>query len=229
MKKTSTLSNVTTRLELIAKTVNQELFHNEIHDKIIFNVQSKGRKKCYGWLTKEKVWKVNGKKKEEFREINICSEHLDEPKQVVSTLIHEMVHAYNAERNIEDTATNGRHNKKFGNKAEQIGFKVEHSKRHGYAHTSIIPKSNLDKFVLNLNLKKGDFETVEKLELDIQKAQELFMEAGHQIKQNFRVSEHLNLPDRKIALEKNLKQYNNEYRKEEGKESFTFKIVKLQI
>ena len=158
MKKTSTLSNVTTRLELIAKTVNQELFHNEIHDKIIFNVQSKGRKKCYGWLTKEKVWKVNGKKKEEFREINICSEHLDEPKQVVSTLIHEMVHAYNAERNIEDTATNGRHNKKFGNKAEQIGFKVEHSKRHGYAHTSIIPKSNLDKFVLNLNLKKGDFE-----------------------------------------------------------------------
>ena len=69
-----------------------------------------------------------------------------------------MVHAYNAERNIDDTASNGRHNKKFGNKAEEIGFKVEHSERHGYAHTSIVPKSDLDKFVISLNLKKNDFE-----------------------------------------------------------------------
>tara|TARA_B100000686_G_C16568389_1_gene851555 strand:+ start:29 stop:643 length:615 start_codon:yes stop_codon:yes gene_type:complete len=152
------LSKITNRLETIAQKVNKELFKNEIKDRIIFNVQSKGRRNCYGWLTLQKVWKVNGKKKEEFREINICSEFLDDSKQVVSTLIHEMVHAYNAERNISDCATNGYHNKKFGNKAESIGFKVEHSKRHGYAHTSIIPKSNLDKFVLSLNLKKNDFE-----------------------------------------------------------------------
>lgn len=157
MKQVS-LSNVTTKLEEIAKRVNKDLFNNEIKDKIIFNVQSKGRKKVYGWMTVGKVWRVNGKKKEEFREINICSEFLDDSKTVVSCLIHEMVHAYNAERGIDDTASNGRHNKKFGNKAEEIGFKVEHSERHGYAHTSIVPKSDLDKFVISLNLKKNDFE-----------------------------------------------------------------------
>ena len=44
MKQVS-LSNVTTKLEELAKRVNKDLFNNEIKDKIIFNVQSKGRKK----------------------------------------------------------------------------------------------------------------------------------------------------------------------------------------
>ena len=73
---------------------------------------------------------------------------------------------------------------------------------------------------------KGDIEAMQKIDNDIQKAKELYTEADRQIRMNSRVSEYLNLPDRKIALEKNLKQYNTEYKKENGDNSFTFKIVK---
>tara|TARA_R110000824_G_scaffold213962_2_gene400229 strand:+ start:230 stop:886 length:657 start_codon:yes stop_codon:yes gene_type:complete len=159
IKKTNLeLSDVTKKLEAIATIVNKKIFKNEIKEKIIFNVQSRGRRKnCYGWLTVDKVWRST---ENIFREINICSEILNDSREVVATLIHELVHAYNAERDIDDCASNGYHNKKFGNKAESIGFKIDHSKRHGYAHTSIVDGSELDKFVLSLNLKKSDFSLV---------------------------------------------------------------------
>jgi len=60
-------------------------------------------------------------------------------------------------------------------------------------------------FVANVH----DEWQVEVLEEEAPRLGELGVQA-----MNTRVSEYLNLPDRKIALEKNLKQYNNEYKKE---------------
>ena len=127
--------------------LNEEFFENELSRPTI-TIQSTPR--AYGHFSlREDTWvsKLGG-----THEINIGAGTLSRPiEEVVSTLLHEMVHYYNYERGIQDCSRgNTYHNRKFREEAERRGLNVEHSDKYGWSHTS--PSDLLLDFVLENDL-----------------------------------------------------------------------------
>jgi hypothetical protein len=96
--------------------------------------------KAWGHTTIAKVWapsKREDEKASQF-EIMISGENLRRgATHVVGTLLHEAAHARNLGNGILDTDTNGRHNRKFADKAEEHGLTVTEAGWHGFALTSL--------------------------------------------------------------------------------------------
>lgn len=96
-------------------------------------------KGAYGWMTTKKVWK--NQDGIESYELNICAEFMDRPlEELVGTLLHEMVHIYDAERGIKDCSRGGYfHNKNFKETAENHGLVCNETsdKRVGYGYTTL--------------------------------------------------------------------------------------------
>lgn len=92
MKELVKYSRVTGYLEKLYRELNQDKFNGELEEPVI-TIQSTPR--CCGHVTVGKVWKIDGQE-EQFRyELNIGAGTLDRPiENVVSTLLHEMVHIY---------------------------------------------------------------------------------------------------------------------------------------
>lgn len=86
-------------------------------------------------------------------EINICAEFLDQGiYEVVSTLLHEMVHHYNNMKGIDDCSRGGNyHNKKFRDEAVKRGLKVTYDTKYGYSFTELDNKSK--EIIDDLNYK----------------------------------------------------------------------------
>ena len=72
-------------------------------------------------------------------EVLIAGQRLaDGPDGVLSTLIHEAVHAYCQQNDIKETSRQGRyHNKKFANLARDFGLDVQELGGHGLSNTSL--------------------------------------------------------------------------------------------
>lgn len=71
-------------------------------------------------------WKVDD---ENFDEITLTAERMnDAPEQIATTLLHEMIHAYNRRvTKKRDTSANGYHlHRVFGREAEKRGLRVEY-------------------------------------------------------------------------------------------------------
>lgn len=98
----------------------------------IIVIQTGGRKKnTLGWHWRNR-WQAGT---EQPAEITVVAESLDRTfYQVITTLIHEMVHHANNLLGVEDVSSNQYHNKKFANLAEQVGLVVEKGPR-GFAYT----------------------------------------------------------------------------------------------
>ena len=79
------------------------------------------------------------KKDDGFYEINLCAEYLSRPfEQVAETLLHEMVHLFNLQENVQDTSRGGTyHNKKYKDAAEAHGLTVEKDKKYGWNKTKL--------------------------------------------------------------------------------------------
>ena len=89
MKETVKTSRVSGYLEKMYRQLNADKFNNELEEPVI-TIQSTPR--AYGHVTCGKVWKS---KDSERYELNIGAGTLDRPiENVVSTLLHEMVHRY---------------------------------------------------------------------------------------------------------------------------------------
>lgn len=89
MKELVKISRVSGMLEKMYRQLNQDKFNGELEDPII-TIQSTPR--AYGHVTCGKVWKS---KYIARYELNIGAGTLDRPiENVVSTLLHEMVHIY---------------------------------------------------------------------------------------------------------------------------------------
>lgn len=74
-------------------------------------------------------------------EIMISGENLRRGAvHVAATLLHEAAHARNLQAGILDTDTNGRHNVKFKDRAEEHGLTVENVGWHGWTGTSLSPE-----------------------------------------------------------------------------------------
>ena len=147
MKQLTSYNRVAGYLNKIFDLLNEEFFENELSRPTI-TIQSTPR--AYGHFSlREDTWvsKLGG-----THEINIGAGTLSRPiEEVVSTLLHEMVHYYNYERGVQDCSRgNTYHNRKFKEEAERRGLLVEHSDKYGWSHTS--PSDLLLDFVLENDL-----------------------------------------------------------------------------
>lgn len=79
-------------------------------------------KSRYGHFMRE-AWRNEGRR---TAEIVLNAAYLDHPAEdVMTTLLHEMAHAYANENNIWDTSRNGRyHNRRFGELAVRLGAHI---------------------------------------------------------------------------------------------------------
>lgn len=145
MKETTKTSRTTAYLEKIFRTCNEHYFNNELIEPII-TIQS--TPKAYGHVTVNKVWK---RKNENTYELNIGAGTLNRPiENVVSTMLHEMVHIYNLQKGIQDTSRGGSyHNKKFKDKAESVDLKISYHDKYGWTITE--PTVKLLEFILEKN------------------------------------------------------------------------------
>ena len=125
-------SQVVEYLEKIFCTLNQDKFEGKQVTPVI-TIQSTPR--AYGHVTVDKVWK-NAFVGEQY-ELNIGAGTLNRPiENVVSTMLHEMVHLYHLMHDIKDCSRGCTyHNKKFKEKAESVGLLIEHDARVGWAIT----------------------------------------------------------------------------------------------
>ena len=145
MKETTKTSRTAGYLEKIFRDLNTDYFKNELEEPII-TIQS--TKRAYGHVSVAKAWK----RKDDWRhELNLGAESLDRPiENVVTTIMHEMVHLHNIAHNIQDCSRGGMyHNRKFRDEAERHALHVEHHPAYGWTITS--PTEEL----LNYIIEKG--------------------------------------------------------------------------
>lgn len=132
MKETVKTSRVAGYLEKMYRQLNADKFNNELEECIITIQNTPG---AYGHVTCARVWKSKDCSR---YELNIGASTLDRPiENVVSTLLHEMVHIYNLMNDIQDCSRNGTyHNRKFKEKAESVGLIIDKDNKYGWTITS---------------------------------------------------------------------------------------------
>jgi len=134
MNKTS-LQQVIGKLENLFSKFNEHFYNGELQSPVI-TASPDHTKGAYGWCTGWKAWK--DEKDGGFYEINLCAEYLSRPfLDVCETLIHEMVHLYNLQKEVKDTSRGGTyHNVKFKDAAVAHGLTVEKTKS-GWSKTAL--------------------------------------------------------------------------------------------
>ena len=147
MKELTTYTRAISYVNRIYNLLNDEFFESVL-SKPTITIQS--TPKAYGHFTmREDTWvsKIGN-----THEINIGAGTLARPiVEVVSTMLHEMVHYYNYVTGVRDCSRNNSyHNKRFRDAAESRGLVVNRSKTYGWAHTS--PSNRIVDFVQRHNL-----------------------------------------------------------------------------
>lgn len=142
MKETTKMSRAVGQLEHIYNALNQDFFEGELPTPII-TVQSKPG--TCGHFTTSKVWK---RKDDHTYELNIAAEVLNYPiEDTLDTMLHEMVHLYCRENDIQDTSRGGKyHNKRFKAEAEKRGLTCYQCGDAGWNTT---PGDNLIEYAMN--------------------------------------------------------------------------------
>jgi hypothetical protein len=129
------LSEIVSKLESLFDLLNTLYFEHKLPRPII-TVQSSP--KFFGHCSTKKIWKAGSEGEGEGQyEINIGAEFLNRPSEyTAATMLHEMVHLYCRENDLEETCQNGRyHNKLFKQECEARGLTVEYDRTNGYSTT----------------------------------------------------------------------------------------------
>lgn len=127
------LSEIVNKLENLFDMLNRLYFEGKLPRPII-TVQS--TPKAYGHCSTKKIWKKGEDGKDEGQyEINIGAEFLNRPSEyTAATMLHEMVHLYCRENDLEETCQGGRyHNKLFKQECEARGLVIEYDRTNGYS------------------------------------------------------------------------------------------------
>lgn len=94
--------------------------------------------KAWGHTTVDRVWSGKGVDEGTRYEIMISGENLRRGAiEVMATLLHEAAHAINLASGVRDCDVNGRHNRKFRERAEALGLDVVEVGWHGWTGTSL--------------------------------------------------------------------------------------------
>lgn len=105
-------------------------------DRPVITIAQGAKARAYGWVSVKPVWhEIEGEK--QAHELNISSEYLKrEFSEIVTTLMHEIVHLENIRNGVQDVARGGsRHNKKFSDCADahgMEGYKGDDYSKVGY-------------------------------------------------------------------------------------------------
>ncbi len=128
MKETTKMSRAVGQLEKMYNNINIDLFESALPIPII-TVQSKPG--TYGHATRGKIWE--NKDKSQY-EMNIAAEMLNcDIEEILDTLIHEMIHIYCREKNIQDVSRGGSyHNGRFKALAESKGLVCIKTPKYGW-------------------------------------------------------------------------------------------------
>lgn len=129
------LSEIVSKLESLFDMMNGLYFEGKLPRPII-TVQSSP--KFYGHCSTKKIWKKGADGEDEGQyEINIGAEFLNRPSEyTAATMLHEMIHLYCRENELDETCQNGRyHNKLFKQEAEARDMTVEYDRTNGYSTT----------------------------------------------------------------------------------------------
>jgi hypothetical protein len=149
--------------------LNKNFFKDKLELPMIL-IQSK-RKNILGTCSVDRIWinKANKKGKLAKYEITISAENLDRSdEEILTTLLHEMVHLYCSLNNIKDTSNNHvYHNKKFKEEAEKKGLNIEYAKTIGWSITTLKQdtKNLIKTFKINskvFDYYRKSFETAKK-------------------------------------------------------------------
>lgn len=156
MKELTKYNRVAGYLNKLFDMLNEDFFSGELERPVI-TIQSTPR--AYGHFTLYDAWSVKG---EGTKEINIGAGTLDRPiEEIISTLVHEMVHYLNCLRNIQDCSRGGTyHNRFFKEAAEAHGLHVAKSEKYGWSITS--PSDLLIEWILlndlaDIRLSRNEF------------------------------------------------------------------------
>lgn len=129
-----TLRGLIGAFEQAFQQANEYFYGGELETPVI-TIQQGAKERAYGWVTVGKVW--HEEKGGEYRELNISADYLNRDfLEVACTLLHEMIHIYNAQNGVQDTARRGiRHNQKFADAGAAHGmepYKGDDFDRVGY-------------------------------------------------------------------------------------------------
>lgn len=104
--------------------------------KTIITIQEAGRRNAYGWFG-QSFWK-DGVCEQGVHEINLSAEWMSrDVNGILETLLHEMVHLYNADNDVRDCTSGQYHNKHFKSAAAKFGLTAERTGNKGYAYTKL--------------------------------------------------------------------------------------------
>lgn len=130
------LSEIVKKLEGLFDLLNGLYFEGKLPRPVI-TVQS--TPKFYGHCSTKKIWKsgVEGEGEGQY-EINIGAEFLNRPSEnTAATMLHEMVHLYCRESDLDETCQKGRyHNKLFKQECEARDLEIGYDRAIGYSLTS---------------------------------------------------------------------------------------------
>lgn len=144
-------SEASAYLGFIFDELNEKYFNNELEPIVITIMTSL---KAYGhYVLRDDVWLI---KNTGYGEINIGAEWITRPiENVISTLVHEMVHYYCSTKGIKDTSARGMyHNKRFKIECEARGLIIAKHELYGWTLTT--PSNELKQWIN----EKG-FENIE--------------------------------------------------------------------
>ncbi|MEG1640818.1 MAG: SprT-like domain-containing protein, partial [Ruthenibacterium sp.] len=129
-------------LEKMFRALNAKYFDGVLEEPII-TIQSTPR--AYGHVTVGKAWR---KGQDNRHELNIGAGTLDRPiENIVATLLHEMVHLWNLQNDIQDCSRGGAyHNKKFRDAATARDLQISYDPKIGWSVTQ--PTSELCDFII---------------------------------------------------------------------------------
>ena len=127
----------------IFRALNADSFNGELEEPVI-TIQDTPT--AYGHVTVGKAWSV---KDERQRELNIAAGTLQRPiEEVAATMLHEMVHLYNLQHEIQDCSRGGTyHNKKFRDEAQKHMLTIERHEKYGWTVTK--PTEELIDYIIN--------------------------------------------------------------------------------
>lgn len=130
------LKNMQEVLEYGFEVLNKVYFDSAL-PPIVITIMSSPRSN--GHFTVNREWRVD---EERYHEINISAEHLDRPiEEIMSTLMHEMIHYHCSLHNIRDVSSNGRyHNGNFKAEAEKRALIISQAKYIGWSVTQPSPE-----------------------------------------------------------------------------------------
>ena len=126
------------KLENYFDSLNQIVFKGKLERPVI-TISPDQTSGAYGWCSANKIWN-HGDEGEGYFEINLCAEYLNRPiNDVISTLLHEMVHLFNLTiTKVQDTSRNGYyHNTKFKQAAIDHGLDCEKTEKYGWSKTTL--------------------------------------------------------------------------------------------